>query len=121
MLKSDYAVLAQRVVRDLETYAPPPPHPEQVGRQLSQGWFRAGLDRMRGSLVVPYSLTVATGESDAGQASTRDVVIVADDHDQALLAFDPHPEGDFVVIWRRPASFALSHIRGDAVGCFLAI
>lgn len=46
---------------------------------------------MRESLVAPYSLTMATGESDAGQVSTRDVVIVADDHDQALLAFDPIP------------------------------
>ena len=121
MLNPDYAALADKVAREVEAYAPPAPHPEQVGRPLPPEWFRASLDRMRGALVTPYPLVVLTGESGSGQFATREVVIVADDQDQALLAFDPNPEGDFVVIWRQPSSFALSHLRGDAVGCFLSI
>lgn len=74
---------------------------------------------MRQALVSPYLLEANDYEADAGGAS-RSVIVVADDAQESLLAYDPHPDGDFVLVWRRPDQMALSNIRGDAVGCFLS-
>jgi len=121
MSNSDHAALAEEVLRELDAFVPTLPNSQQLGVALPPEWFAAGIDRMRGSLVAPYTLMVDDAEISPGQVSTRAVVIVADDQNQALLAFDPNPDGDFIVVWRRPGVLALSHIRGDAVGCFLAI
>ncbi len=66
---------------------------------------------MRKALVEPYvfDLPDASGQ----------VIIVAEDED-VMLAFDPNPEGDFALIFRSADTLAPSHIRGNAVDCFLA-
>ena len=45
--------------------------------------------------------------------------MIAQDADTPL-AYDPDPEGDFVLIFRDAPQPALSNIRGDAVGCFMS-
>jgi hypothetical protein len=54
------------------------------------------------------------------EVELRTVIVVADDGDQTLVAFDPSPDGNFVLVWRREDRNAISNIRGDAVGCFLS-
>jgi hypothetical protein len=103
--------LARRVRHEIDT---------QLGAPLPPKWVVARLAEMRAALVHPYRLKVTDGRTPAERNPRRDVEIVADSG-AALVAFDPHPEGDFAVIWRRPNGLALSNIRGDAVDCFLAI
>jgi hypothetical protein len=108
--------IAERVRRDVEGYLPPDPNPQQLGTPLSQDWFDKELTEMRSLLLSePYFLEVPAEHSD----ELRRVVIVAED-EWALLAWDPDPEGDFVLIFRSAPKPGLSNIRGDAVGCFLA-
>jgi hypothetical protein len=105
---SDFDDVAQRVAREIDACRAPPK------------WVASRLSEMRAALVAPYVLEVADAR-DRAAAPRRPVVIVASDADRALLAFDPDPQGDFVVVWRRPNDDVLSNIRGGAVECFLAI
>ena len=116
----DLQQLALRVRGDVDAYVVREPHPGQLGTPLPVEWFEAGLMEMRAALVEPYVLELADHHSKPGEVLVRGVAVVADDGDQALLAFDPDPEGDFVLAWRDQSGAALSNIRGDAVGCFLS-
>jgi len=112
------AGVAKRVRREIEAFVAPEPHRDQLGSPLPPEWFASGLNEMRAALVEPYFLTV---EGDAGCPERRErrVVIVARD-EETLLAFDPNPDGDFALIFRRAAGEWLSSIRGDAVSTFLS-
>jgi hypothetical protein len=103
--------LARRVLHAIDT---------QLGASLPPKWVLARLAEMRAALVEPYRVEVMDGWTLPERPASRDVEIVAD-NGAVLLAFDPNPEGDFAVVWRRPSGLALSNIRGDAVDCFLAI
>lgn len=116
----DFNQLARRVAEEVETYVIPEPHPEQLGSVLPAAWFEAGLAEMRQALVAPYPLEVNDYDSEPGSVLTRSVIVVADDKAGTLVAFDPDPAGDFVLVWTHPDQMALSNIRGDAVGCFLS-
>ena len=117
----DFQHLARQVRDEIGSYVVPPPHPDQLGTPLPPEWYEAGLLEMQAALVEPYSQEVADHHIRPGEVLTRTVVIVADDGDQALLAFDPNPDGDFVLVWRPEKENGISNIRGDAVGCFLSI
>ena len=121
MSNPEYTILAEQILRELEAYEPPPHHPESVGTALPPEWFSAGLERMRDALVAPYRLSVIDPETNPGVSLIRQVIIIANNRKQALLAFDPHLEGDFVLVRQNNSQATLSHVRGDAVGCFLAI
>jgi hypothetical protein len=112
--------LARQVASAIETYGVPDPHREQLGSPLPPEWFEAGLAAMRCALIPPYLVEVKDFDTEPGRTLSRNVVVVADDAVETLLAFDPNPAGDFVLVWRRPDQLALSNIRGDAVGCFLS-
>jgi hypothetical protein len=54
------------------------------------------------------------------KAAVRRCAVVADDGNGTLLAFDPDDE-EFVLIQMGKESLESFGVRGDAVGCFLAI
>lgn len=111
------ASLPQLVRREIEDFKVPEPHPLQLGSPLPPEWFAGQLAEMTSALVEPYSIEIADGRHpDQG---VRPVWVVAQD-ESVLLAYDADPEGDFVLIFRDAPKPALSPIRGDAVGCFMA-
>jgi hypothetical protein len=116
--------LATRVRHEVETYEIPPPHPGQLGKVLPDSWFKDGLDHMRNALVEPYWIDADDHEAPNGPQAKR-VVVVANDKAGHLVALDPAPpsrdDGDFVVLWAQEGKPSISHLRGDAVGCFLSI
>ena len=114
----DLDQLAHQVALEIETYVAPDPS-SRLGSPLPPEWYEAGLAEMRQALVSPYLLEANDHEDGAGGAS-RSVIVVADDAQETLLAFDPHPDGDFVLVWRHPDEMVISYIRRDAVGCFLS-
>ncbi|QUD90560.1 hypothetical protein [Phenylobacterium montanum] len=114
----DAIKVAQIVQREIEAYRVPAPHPQQLGVPLPPEWFLEQLAAMRKAVVSPYQLNVTDHWSDPEKQITRTVWIVADDHDGTLLAYDPSPDGDFVLVWCHADQDALANIRGDAVGCF---
>jgi hypothetical protein len=117
----DFQNLARQVRDEIDSFGVPAAHPDQLGKPLPPEWYEAGLLEMRAALVEPYSQEVADHHMRPGEVLVRTVVIVADDGDQALLAFDPNPDGDFALVWRPERENGISNIRGDAVGCFLSI
>jgi len=112
--------LAHQVASEVEAYRVPPSHPDQLGSPLPLEWFERGLAEMRSALVRPYPIDVVDLEAKSDGAPSRSVIVVADDRAETLLAFDPAPDGDFALVWRRVDGLVLSNIRGDAVGCFLS-
>jgi hypothetical protein len=109
--------LAKQVAAEIEAYGVPEPLPQQLGAPLPPEWYQAELAAMKAALVDPYKQEVLDGVS--GEDCVRQVVIVAED-DVVLLAFDPHPEGDYVLLFRSVVPHRVSPILGDAVGCFLS-
>ena len=110
--------VARRIQAEIEAFVVPQPHPLQLGEPLPPEWFRERLQEMRAALVQPYFLEVE-GEDDQSEAGQRRVIVVAEDQD-ILLAFDPHPEGDFALIFRSAAVQTPSNIRGGAIDCFMS-
>lgn len=114
------AQVALRVAHEIDAYPIPEPSSDASGEAPPARWIAGRLADMRAALVEPYVLDVADGR-DRKPAPSRPVLVVASDAERALLAFDPDPQGDFAVVWRRPNGDVLSNIRGGAVECFLAI
>ena len=111
--------VAQRVRDEIAAFVVPGPDPQAMGEPLPAEWFARRMAEMRAALVEPYHVEVQGDGRHAG-SSPRRVVIVAED-EQGLLAYDPDPGGDFALIFRTAARFALSPIRGDAVDCWLSL
>jgi hypothetical protein len=119
-MTTEFGDLTRRVLHEIDTFVIPEPHPRQLGVPLPPEWFIQRLAEMRAALVDPYRLTVLDEWTCPDQITSREVVVVADDG-IAVVAHDPNPEGDFVIVWRRPGDLALSNMRGSAVDCFLTI
>jgi hypothetical protein len=117
---TDFDDLAQGVLDEIDTFVIPGPHPQQLGEPLPPEWFTARLADMRTALVQPYRIKVLDEWTRSEETLSREVVVIADDGD-ALVVYDPNPEGDFVIVFRRPNDLALSHLRGGAVDCFMSI
>lgn len=114
--------IGQRVLTEIESFVVPAPHPDAVGLPLPPEWFAQQLDEMRAALVEPYLVEIEGDHRFPGgvpKPVPRRVVIVAED-DEILLAYDPDPEGDFALIFKTASSFGVSHIRDEAVECFMS-
>ncbi len=123
-MSMDLQSLAIQVRHEVDTYEIPAPHPQQVGEILPASWFKDGLAHIRDALVEPYWVEASDPEAPTAPGKRR-VVVVANDKGGHLVAFDPAPptpdDGDFVVLWAHKEEPVISHLRGDAVGCFLSI
>ena len=119
-MKIDLNALAAQVRVEVETYEVPERHPDLVGSALLPEWFEKGLAEMKAALVEPYWVEMRDYASVPGEVLTRQVAVVADEGHEILVAFDPAPDGDFVLTWRSPEQVEFYNVHGDAVGCFLA-
>lgn len=108
----DPNAIAARVLSDLEAYGIPEHDPRALGSALPPEWFVENLGKMRGALVKPYLLHL--------DWAARDVLVVADDKEGSLVAYDPCEEGEFALLLRENDQIYDCHVRGDAVGCFLS-
>ena len=108
----DPEAVAARVLAELEAYGVPEHDPRALGTPLPPEWFIENLGKMRDSLVAPYPLRL--------EWAARDVLVVADDKEGSLLAYDPGEEGEFALLLRENNQIYDCHVRGDAVGCFLS-
>ncbi len=116
------ADISRRVLAAIETFVVPDPHPEQLGEPLPPEWFSQQLDEMRVALIEPYFVVIEADERFPGSVPKplpRQVVIVAED-DDILLAYDPDPDGDFALVFKSASGFGVSHIRDEAVECFMS-
>jgi hypothetical protein len=113
----DAVSLAELVRREMEGFEVREPHPLQLGSPLPPASYAEQLAEMKSALVEPYRIEMPDGRRVSDGA--RPVWVVAEDAD-TLLAYDPDPEGDFVLIFRDAPEPALSPVRGDAVGCFMS-
>ncbi|MDO8296049.1 MAG: hypothetical protein Q7T19_06375 [Caulobacter sp.] len=108
----DLTALALRVRSDVETYVVPERHPDQKGAELPAEWFEAGLAGMRAALVEPHWVDVP------GTTGKRALVVADDGH--TVVVYDPAEDADFLLLQRINGQMFNCHVRGDAVGCFLA-
>ncbi len=111
--------VARRVRDEIAAFVVPGPQPDAMGEPLPAEWFAGRLAKMQAALVEPYKVEVQ-GDGRRAESSPRRVMIVAED-EEAMIAYDPDPEGDFAVIFRSSARFGLSPIRGDSVDCWLSL
>jgi hypothetical protein len=119
-MSTDAASISRIVLAEISDFRAPGPQPDQLGLPLPPEWFHRGLREMKRALVPPVEQEVLDYDTSPGSVLTRRVWVVADDGEGTLLVYDPHPEGDFALVWRHADQHALSNIRGDAVGCFLS-
>jgi hypothetical protein len=97
-----------------------------VGQPMGQDWLKAGLQKMRESLVDPYWIDVRIGDTweqihmRVEELEMRRCAVVADDREGTLLLWDP-VTGEFVLASNHSGQLGTFNVRGDAVGCFLAI
>jgi hypothetical protein len=108
----DPQAIAARVRNELDHYGVPEPDPRALGTSLPPEWFIKNLKEMREALVDPYLLRL--------EWAGRDVLVVADDKDGSLVAYDPCEEGEFALLLRENNEIYDCHVRADAVGCFLS-
>jgi hypothetical protein len=114
--------IGQQVVTEIETFVVPARRSDQLGEQLPAEWFSQQLDEMRAALVEPYLVEIdgdGRFPGDIPKPVLRQVVIVAED-DDVCLAYDLDPDGDFALLFKSASGFAVSPIRGEAVGCFMS-
>lgn len=95
---------------------------ECVGNPWSDEKVQSGLQRMRAALVEPYWADVEIRDAYVRPTPPfkRWCAVVADDGNGTLLLWDPEAE-DFVPADRDGGDLFTYNVRGDAVGCFLAI
>jgi hypothetical protein len=120
----DLAELTRRVVRDIEQYMYEVPA-GAVGKPFSNKKVQRYLTEMRAALVDPYWITVALRDTwdqmSAPSPIHRTCAVVADNcRLSTLVAFDPI-ENDFCLIKASSDGFSTIGVRGDSVGCFMAI
>ncbi|MFD1986389.1 hypothetical protein ACFSOZ_28535 [Mesorhizobium newzealandense] len=93
-----------------------------VGVPLAEDVVVAGLARFRGALVEPYWIDVDRRDTIADLESETPVVercaVVTDERDGYLLAYQPH---EFLLVYRTGDRYVSIGVRGDAVGCYLAM
>ncbi len=98
-----------------------------IGIPWTPDRVNAELVAMRASIVAPYWVDVELhdtfeqiGRLIAGeQAVLHKVVVVADDAEGMLVAFDPI-NNEFLLVQRAGDVLITIGVRGDAVGCFMS-
>lgn len=95
-----------------------------IGNPLSKGAIADGLASMRASLVKPYWSRVEVRDTieqiGIKEGPQCDCVVVADNQKGFVLLFDPD-QNSFALAQRGETGLTTFGVRGDAVGCFLAI
>jgi hypothetical protein len=95
-----------------------------IGNRMPDARVEAGLAQMRTSLVNPYWVEVEVRDTlnqiGMDPPIVRKCAVVADDGRGTVLLFDP-VEGGFVLAQPGAKRLGTIGVRGDAVGCFLAI
>jgi hypothetical protein len=99
-------------------------HPAALGSPMPQEWVTRQLAAMRAALVEPVARLIKIRDTVAQQRGEeaplmRECFLVADDRGSYELYFDP-TSNDFVLAYsgNPPSTF---NVRGDAVGCFMAL
>ena len=84
----------------------------------------AGLENMQNALIEPYWAEVEVRETiepiEQADASNRRCAVMADDQSGTVLVWDSK-EDEFLLAMKVEGSLHSIGVRGDAVGCFLAI
>jgi hypothetical protein len=115
--------LRQDVEKEIREYVYPRSE-ASVGLPWSEGQVWSGLEKMRRALVDPYWAEVQVRETleqiNLGRASKITCAVVADDREGTLLVWDP-AEDEFLLAMKVEGDLNSIGVRGDAVGCFLAI
>jgi hypothetical protein len=97
--------------------------PGLVGKPLSEEKVQAHLAALRAALVEPYLAKVARRDTfpaiGRSNPEISECVIVADDGQGTLLAYDPST-CEFLLVAKSGPMLASFGITGDAVGCFMA-
>ena len=115
--------LRSAVEREIRNYVYPI-SATSVGLPWSEDQVADGIEKMTKALVDPYWAEVEVRETieqiERASASRRRCAVVADDCCGTLLAWDS-TEDEFLLAMRVEESLHSIGVRGDAVGCFLAI
>lgn len=125
MMEITHSDLARKVKAELDAFVVPAHHPEALGSALPPSWFSDRLVRMRAALVPPRFARIRDLDEETGQLIIVDVVIVADDEDGIIVAYDPKA-GGFVLATPdldrdqiRGVDIVSCGVRGEVVDCFL--
>ena len=126
-MEVDLVRLAEEVREELDAFVTPSPNPAALGTPLPPEWYAMELAAMRKSLVPPYWIQMRDLDPSLGRLVILNVVVVADDGDGTLVAYDPQNQGEFVLAQRgadpdaeRGVGIVSCGVRGDVVGCFLS-
>lgn len=125
-METPHSQLRQKVLAELDAYEVPEPHPEAMGLPLPPSWFSDRLAEMRTALVMPRAAKIRDGAEGTDELVVIDVVIVADDGQGTIVAYDPQAD-TFVLATPDPdpdkirgVDAVSCGIRGSAVDCFLS-
>jgi hypothetical protein len=125
-METTHSDLLRKVQVELDAYEVPEPHPEVIGSPLPLSWFTGRLAKMRTALVMPRAAKIRDCVKGIGELFIVDVVIVADDGQGTIIAYDPQAD-TFVLATTDPdpdqirgVDAVSCGIRGSAVDCFLA-
>jgi hypothetical protein len=126
MMEITHSDLLLLVEAEIDSYVAPEHHSEAMGSALPSSWFSDRLAEMRAVLVPPLAAKIRDLDEETGQLVIVDVVIVADDEEGTIVAYDPKADS-FVLVARDPdrdqiraVDYVSCGVRGSAVDCFLA-
>ncbi|RUW68148.1 MULTISPECIES: hypothetical protein [unclassified Mesorhizobium] len=97
---------------------------DRVGIPVPQERIDADLARFRLALVTPYWIDVVRRDTIEDLNNETPIVercaVVTDDRDGYLLAYQPQRR-EFLLVGRTGEGYATIGVRGDPVGCYLAM
>ncbi|RWB07063.1 MAG: hypothetical protein EOQ39_20980 [Mesorhizobium sp.] len=123
----DFDALVAFIRKEIDEYDYPAlmkDRTDLVGVPLAEEVVIADLARFRAALVKPYWIDVDRRDTLADMESETPVVerctVVTDDRDGYLLAYEPQKQ-EFLLVYRTGERCVSIGVRGDAVGCYLAM
>ncbi len=118
--------LRQKVQAELDAFEAPQVHSQAIGLPLPPSWFSERLAEMRIALVMPHTAKIRDCVEGTGEIVIVDVVVVADDGEGTIVAYDPRAD-TFVLATADPdpdcsrgVDAVSCGVRGSAVACFLS-
>ncbi|RWB60600.1 hypothetical protein [Mesorhizobium sp.] len=123
----DFDALIAFIHREIDEYDYPAlmkDRTDLVGVPVAEDVIIGDLARFRSALVKPYWIDVDRRDTIADLESRTPVVerciVVTDDRDGYLLAYEAHKQ-EFLLVDRMEDRHVSIGVRGDAVGCYLAM